>query len=70
MKEPLLCDPQHCKVSQGPKCLNFEVPTFGWWGASIAQAQDDLNPFQGQVQAWKHFQEGLSFTSLWKKNEN
>ncbi|CAB9497032.1 expressed unknown protein [Seminavis robusta] len=59
MKDPLFCDPRYCKVDQAPKCLNLEIPTYGFWGASIAKPNDDLNPFKGENQDWKEYQEGM-----------
>lgn len=35
LPNPILCDPQYCVVDEPPKCLNFELPTFGSTGASV-----------------------------------
>ena len=52
LPEPKYCDPTYCVVNEAPGCLNFEKPTFGYWGARVEDALDDLNPYKGEVQKW------------------
>ena len=47
LPKPLFCDPMYCHVDEAPTCLNFELPTYGWHGASIAPPDDSLNPYKG-----------------------
>uniref|UniRef100_A0A7S2EDB8 Uncharacterized protein n=1 Tax=Ditylum brightwellii TaxID=49249 RepID=A0A7S2EDB8_9STRA len=56
--DPLVCDPKYCTVDEPPKCLNLELPTFGYWGASITPPEDDLNPWKGLPQNWQTWKEG------------
>ena len=49
---PILCDPEYCTVDEPPKCLNFELPTFGVSGARIEDANDESNPYWGINQNW------------------
>eukprot|EP00547_Thalassionema_nitzschioides_P003037 CAMPEP_0194206674 /NCGR_PEP_ID=MMETSP0156-20130528/5627_1 /TAXON_ID=33649 /ORGANISM="Thalassionema nitzschioides, Strain L26-B" /LENGTH=609 /DNA_ID=CAMNT_0038933245 /DNA_START=107 /DNA_END=1933 /DNA_ORIENTATION=+ len=55
LPEPKFCDATYCSVNQPPGCLNFELPTFGWRGASIAPPDDSLNPYKGEVQDWEEY---------------
>lgn len=55
LPEPKFCDPIYCTLNQAPGCLNFELPTFGWHGASIAPPQDSLNPYKGELQNWEDY---------------
>ena len=50
--EPKYCDPDYCVVNEPPECLNFELPTFGKWGARIEAEDGELNPYKGQQQKW------------------
>ena len=50
--EPMFCDPLYCTVDEAPTCLNYELPTFGWYGASLTPADDSLNPYRGELQNW------------------
>lgn len=49
---PILCDPEYCVVDEPPKCLNFELPTFGKPGASVEDPGDELNPYKDHYQNW------------------
>ena len=60
LPEPLFCDPMHCVVDEPPRCLNFELPTFGQWGARVEDPDDDLNPYPDEAQNWH----------LWHKNND
>ena len=40
-------------VDEVPGCLNFELPTFGNWGARIEDPNDQLNPYAGEAQNWE-----------------
>mmetsp|Transcript_21817 Transcript_21817/g.33314 ORF Transcript_21817/g.33314 Transcript_21817/m.33314 type:complete len:562 (-) Transcript_21817:16-1701(-) len=50
---PIFCDPLYCVVDEAPGCLNFEKPTYGWWGARVEDPDDSLNPHKGEVQNWE-----------------
>ena len=50
--EPKYCDPDYCVVNEPPECLNFELPTFGKWGARIEAEDGELNPYKGHQQKW------------------
>ena len=69
LRDPIVCDPEYCQVDQPPQCLNFELPTFGWWGASITPADDDLNPWRGDVQKWESWKEDNGPTKMVNKLE-
>ena len=56
---PKFCDPLYCVVDEAPKCINFEKPTYGWWGARVEDPDDSLNPHKGEVQNWE----------IWHKDE-
>ena len=45
LPEPRLCNPEYCSVDEAPSCLNYELPTFGFWGARVEDPADDLNPY-------------------------
>jgi hypothetical protein len=49
---PMLCDPEYCIVDEPPKCLNFELPTFGKPGASVEDPDAKSNPYKGHAQNW------------------
>jgi hypothetical protein len=49
---PILCDPEYCTVDEPPKCLNFELPTFGVAGAKVEDPNDESNPYKGSLQNW------------------
>jgi len=57
LPDPLHCEPRYCTVDAAPTCLNLELPTYGWWGASIVDPDDFLNPYKGQNQNWKPWKE-------------
>ena len=40
-------------MDEVPGCLNFELPTFGNWGARIEDPNDQLNPYAGEAQNWE-----------------
>lgn len=50
---PLHCDPLYCSVDQPPSCLNYEKPTFGYWGARLEDPNGSLNPHKGEHQNWE-----------------
>jgi len=50
---PKFCDPLYCVVDEAPGCINFEKPTYGWWGARVEDPEDGLNPHKGEVQNWE-----------------
>lgn len=52
LPDPLFCDVLYCKVDHSPECLNLELPTFGWNGASLVKKGDVLNPKNDQTQSW------------------
>jgi hypothetical protein len=52
LPEPQFCDPEYCVVDEVPGCLNYELPTFGRWGARVEDPSDDLNPYAGENQNW------------------
>ena len=53
LPEPLYCDPLYCSVDEPPSCLNYEKPTFGYWGARLEDPNDSLNPHKGEHQNWE-----------------
>lgn len=53
LPEPKVCDPEYCVVDEVPGCLNYELPTFGFWGPRVEDPDDDLNPYRGENQKWK-----------------
>ena len=57
---PKFCDPLYCVVDEAPGCINFEKPTYGWWGARVEDPDDNLNPHKGEVQNWE----------VWHKDED
>lgn len=52
LPEPIYCDPKYCVVDEAPGCLNYEKPTYGFWGARVEDPLDSLNPHKGEVQNW------------------
>ena len=52
LPEPLYCDPEYCTVDEAPECLNYELPTFGTWGARVEDPKGSLNPYAGENQNW------------------
>ena len=52
LPEPMFCDPEYCVVDEVPECLNYELPTFGRWGARVEDPDGELNPYAGQNQNW------------------
>ena len=53
---PLYCDPLYCNVEEPPKCTSFELPVYGWHGASVEAPSGELNPYRGKPQQWTRFQ--------------
>ena len=41
MPEPRFCDPVYCSTPHPPKCLNYELPTFGPSGINVDSVTDD-----------------------------
>ena len=60
LPEPKYCDRDICVVDEPPGCLNYELPTYGYWGARVEDPTDDLNPYFGETQKW----------SVWHENNN
>lgn len=60
---PKFCDPLYCVVDEAPQCLNYEEPTYGWWGAKVEDPNDDLNPHKGEVQNWEIWH---NYEELWR----
>ncbi len=52
LPEPKFCDAEYCIVNESPECLNYELPTFGKWGARTEAPDGDLNPYKGENQNW------------------
>jgi hypothetical protein len=50
LPEPKYCDPEYCVVNDPPECKNYELPTFGKWGARVEAPDGDLNPYKGERQ--------------------
>lgn len=63
LPEPQFCDPEYCVVDEAPGCLNYELPTFGKWGARVEDPDDDLNPYAGERQNWNVWHEDKD---IWK----
>ena len=63
LPEPQFCDPEYCVVDEPPSCLNYELPTFGTWGARVESPDDDLNPYANENQNWNVWHETKDF---WK----
>lgn len=63
LPEPQFCDPEYCVVDEPPGCLNYELPTFGIWGARVESPDDDLNPYANENQNWNVWHETKDF---WK----
>lgn len=57
LPEPRMCDPEYCVVDEAPGCLNYERPTFGFWGARVEDPDDELNPYRGEAQNWNVWHE-------------
>jgi len=53
LPKPKVCDPLYCTVDEAPGCLNYEKPTYGWWGAKVEDPNDNFNPHKGELQNWK-----------------
>jgi hypothetical protein len=56
-----LPEPQFC--DEVPGCLNYELPTFGRWGARVEDPSDDLNPYAGENQNWSVWHDN---PDIWK----
>jgi len=61
LPQPKFCDSAYCVVDEAPGCLNFEKPTFGYWGAKIEDSNDGLNPHKGELQNWEIWEEPQDF---------
>lgn len=57
LPEPKFCNPMYCVVDEVPGCLNYEKPTFGFWGAKVENPDDSLNPHRGELQNWEVWNE-------------
>jgi len=53
LPQPKVCDPLYCTVDEAPLCLNYEKPTYGFWGAKVEDPNNDFNPHKGELQNWK-----------------
>ena len=60
LPKPLFCDPEYCSVDEVPGCLNYEKPTYGYWGARVEDPYDELNPHLGEIQNW----------TVWRKDND
>jgi len=78
LPEPKFCDPEYCVVDEVPGCLNYELPTFGNWGARVEDPDDGLNPYAGQPQNWEVWHDspglfnmvGKQDTAIFSKRED
>ena len=64
LPEPKVCDPLYCTVDEAPGCINYERPTYGWWGAKVEDPNDNFNPHKGEVQNWEPWLDGQE-KDLW-----
>ncbi len=69
LPQPLHCDPEYCVVDEAPGCLNYEAPTYGFWGARVEDPNDDLNPHKGEVQNWSVWQQSNSLLYMVGKQD-
>ena len=79
LPEPKFCDPEYCVVDEAPGCLNYELPTFGFWGARVEDPADDLNPYGADAAGrWSRWTEnnnifkmvGRQDTAVFKERED
>jgi hypothetical protein len=64
LPEPKICDPLYCVVDEAPTCINYERPTYGWWGAKVEDPNSNFNPHKGDVQNWEIWLDGQE-KDLW-----
>jgi len=64
LPKPKVCDPLYCTVDESPGCINYERPTYGWWGAKVEDPNDNFNPHKGEVQNWELWLDGQE-KDLW-----
>jgi len=64
LPKPKVCDPLYCTVDEAPGCINYERPTYGWWGAKVEDPNDNFNPHKGEVQNWELWLDGQEM-DLW-----
>ena len=64
LPDPKVCDPLYCTVDEAPGCINYERPTYGWWGAKVEDPNDNFNPHKGEVQNWEVWLDGQE-KDLW-----
>jgi len=69
LPEPKFCDPAYCVVDEAPGCLNYEKPTYGFWGAKVEDADDSLNPHRGELQEWKVWHEDIDMWHMVGKQD-
>ena len=69
LPEPKYCEPRYCVVDEAPGCLNYELPTYGNWGARVEDANDNLNPHQGALQNWEMWYEPTDFWHMVGKQD-
>lgn len=69
LPRPLHCDPEYCTVDEAPGCINYELPTYGTWGARVEDPDNDLNPHKGELQKWEVWHEPRDFWHLVPKDE-
>lgn len=62
LPQPKFCEPEYCVVDEVPGCLNYELPTFGNWGARVEEQDGALNPYAGETQNWNVWHES---NDLW-----
>jgi hypothetical protein len=49
LPKPKFCDAEYCILNEPPECLNYQLPTFGKWGARTKAPDGDLNPYKGNT---------------------
>jgi len=69
LQTPKHCNPDFCTVDEAPQCLNYEKPTFGYWGARVEDPNNSLNPHKGEVQNWEVSNEPNDWTYMVDKQD-
>ena len=69
LPEPKFCEAEYCTVDEAPGCLNYELPTYGFWGARVEDPDDVLNPYAGENQNWQVWHDSPSLFNMVGKQD-
>lgn len=68
MPDPLFCDPVYCSTPHPPRCLNYELPTFGPQGINVDSVTDVWSLWH-ESNKWNYMVGKVDIAILKKKDD-